>query len=149
MKITGVAPKIAIPTFIYMIVMIIIDNQTKPQFTITINHYNILMIIAIILILIGVAMVFSVAKILLKEFPEGRLMSDGLFKIFRNPMYASYMLFVIPGICLLFNSWLVLTTVIINFIFFKIFIKEEHKYLEGKFGDEYKTYLEKVKIKFL
>jgi protein-S-isoprenylcysteine O-methyltransferase Ste14 len=64
-------------------------------------------------------------------------------------MYASYLLLIIPGICLLFNSWLVLSTVVINYILFSVFIKREHRYLEEKFGSEYEEYLEKVIIKFL
>lgn len=149
MKITGAAPKIAIPTFIYMLAAIFIDNQLKPFFNITENHYSTLVIIAALLILTGVILVITAARKLLKSFKAGVLMTDGLYKIVRNPMYASYTLFIIPGLCLLFNSWLVLTTVIINFILLQIFIKEEYRYLEEKFGEEYKTYLQKVRIKFL
>jgi len=94
-------------------------------------------------------MVASCGKKLLKSFNKEKLMTDGLYKIFRNPMYAAYMLFVVPGICLLFNSWLVLTTVIINSLLFFIFIRKEHRYLQEKFGKEYEEYLQKVLIKFL
>lgn len=149
MKITGAAPKIAIPTFLWIIITVIIDSITSPLFKITMKHYSTLLIIAVIMILIGAIMVIIVARKLLKSFKAGILMTDGLYKVFRNPMYAAYFLFIIPGICLLFNSWLVLTSVIINGILFKIFIREEHRYLEEKFGSEYNVYLEKVWIKFL
>lgn len=76
-------------------------------------------------------------------------MTDGLYKYFKDPMYVAYLLFVIPGICLLFNSWLVLTTVLLNYVLYTVLIKREHKYLEEKFGAEYKAYLDKVIIKFL
>jgi protein-S-isoprenylcysteine O-methyltransferase Ste14 len=64
-------------------------------------------------------------------------------------MYAAYLIFIIPGICLLFNSWLALTTLILNYILLQIFIKEEYRYLEETFGEEYESYLKKVWIKFL
>jgi protein-S-isoprenylcysteine O-methyltransferase Ste14 len=149
MKITGSAPKIAIPSFIYLGITVVIDIYTKPLFKITLNNYTALFIVSIILLIIGISMVILTARKLLKSFKAGALIKDGLYRVFRNPMYASYMLFNIPGICLLFNSWIVLTTVIVNITLFKIFIKDEHKYLEEKFGDEYKKYLDTVLIKFL
>lgn len=149
MKITGAAPKIAIPTFIFMLITVVIDYLTSPLFKITMNNYSVLIIAGIIMIITGAVMVLSTGKKLLKSFNSEKLMTDGLYRVFRNPMYASYLIFVIPGICLLFNSWLVLTTVILNYILLKIFIKEEHQFLVEKFGEEYKNYLEKVWIKFL
>ena len=149
MKITGVAPKIAVPTFIYMLITIIIDYFTKPLFKITEENYSTFIIVGIILIVIGIIAVASVAKKLRMSFNSGILMTDGLFTIFRNPMYVSYLILIIPGICFLFNSWLVFTSLIINFILFQIFIKEEYKYLEEKYKEEYKSYLDKVLFKFL
>ena len=149
MTIAGVAPKIAIPTFIYMIIAIIIDYLTKPLFKITQNYYSTLVVLGILLVLIGIIMVIIVAKNLLKSFKANILMTDSLYKIFRNPMYTAYLILIIPGICFLFNSWLVLTSVIINYILLQILIKEEYKYLEEKFGEEYKMYLGKVWIKYL
>jgi len=149
MKIAGVAPLIAIPTFIYLILTVLIGKSMDTKFTITTNHYFFLAAIGIILIITGILMVISCGRKLLNSFNNGLLMTDGLYRIFRNPMYAAYLLFVIPGICLLFNSWLVLTTVVINYILFSIFIKREHRYLKEKFSSEYDEYLEKVFIKFL
>lgn len=149
MKIAGVAPLIAIPTLLYLILTVVISLMVSKIFTITTNHYSVLAAIGIVLITVGVLMVISCGRKLLKSFNEDLLMTDGLYRIFRNPMYAAYLIFIIPGICLFFNSWLVLTTVFINYILFSVFIKREHRYLEEKFGSEYEKYLEKVFIKFL
>lgn len=149
MIIIGVAPKIAIPTFIYILIVIFIDYILKPAFIITQNNNTTLMMLGILLIIPGIIIVISVAKKLRKSFSANTLMTEGLYKIVRNPMYTSYLILIIPGICFLFNSWLVLTPVIFNYILMQIFIKEEYKYLEEKFGEEYKIYLSKVRIKFL
>ena len=149
MKIVGVAPLIAIPTFLYLILTAVISFVTSGVFTITQQRYPVLAVTGVVLIVIGALMVISCGRKLLKSFNSGLLMTDGLYRIFRNPMYAAYLLFVIPGICLLFNSWLVLTTVIINSILFSVFIKREHHYLKEKFGSEYEKYLKNVFIKFL
>lgn len=149
MKITGVAPHIAVPTFIYLIITAIISYLTKPFFSIIENDSVVLIYLGVALILPGVIMVAACGRRLLKSFDKNILMTDGLYKIFRDPMYVAYLIFVIPGICLLFNSWLVITTVILNYVLYSTFIKKEHKYLEEKFGVEYKNYLDKVIIKFL
>ena len=149
MKITGVAPHIAVPTFLYLIITAIISHLTRPFFSIIENDGVVLIYLGVALILPGVIMVAACGRRLLKSFDKNTLMTGGLYKFFRDPMYVASLSFVIPGICLLFNSWLVLSTVILNYVFYSIFIKREHKYLEDKFGAEYKNYFDKVIIKFL
>lgn len=149
MKITGVAPLIAVPTFLYLIVTAVISYFIKPLFSILNNGSDVFVYAGIALIVPGVVMVAACGRKLLGSFDKNKLMTDGLYKYFRDPMYAAYLIFVIPGICLLFNSWLMLTAVLLNYILFKSLIKREHKYLEEKYGAEYKDYLNKVIIKFL
>ena len=102
-NIAGVAPLIAIPTFLYLILAVVISLTETKIFTISTNHYFVLAAIGIVLITGGVLMVISCGRKLLKSFNSDLLMTDGLYRIFRNPMYASYLLLIIPGICLLFN----------------------------------------------
>ena len=149
MKITGVAPQIAVPTLAYLALMAYVQFLTRPVFTIAEFHYNVMITIAIIFIFIGIFMVASVGKKLMKAYRDKTLMTDGLFKIFRNPMYSAYLLFIIPGIILLINSWLALTALVLNFILFRLYIRKEHAYLEQRFGIEYQKYLDKVWLKFL
>ena len=149
MKITGVAPKIAVPTFLYIIGAAIIDYWKRPEYNITNSHYSIILIIGLILLLIGIVMVACSARKILACFKNNKLAKDGLFKIFRNPMYAAYLIFIIPGISFILNSWLVLLAVLLNCLLLILLVKEEYKYLEEKFGDEYKKYLETVWFKFL
>jgi len=149
MKITGAAPRIAIPTLFYILIAVIVDHLYYPIFKITLNNYLTLMIVGNILILLGAGLIINVARKLTKSFNSNHLMTNGLYIVCRNPMYAAYMIFIFPGISLLLNSWLVLTSVIVNFILLQVFIKEEYKYLVEKFGEEYKTYLNKVWFKFL
>ena len=149
MKITGAAPKIAIPTIIYLFIAIYFDKLEYPLFKITLYNYSTLVVIGVIMVIIGVSMVVSVQAKLRKSFNSGFLMKDGLYKILRNPMYDAYLIFVFPGLSLFLNSWLVMSTFIVNFILLQIFIREEYRYLENKFGVEYKSYLNNVWVKFL
>ena len=149
MKITGVAPMIAVPTLLYLTLTILITYLSGDKFKITSQSSTLLIIAGSVLILFGAVIVANCGKMLLKSFSSEKLMTDGLYKIFRNPMYAAYLLFIIPGIALLFNSWLALTTVLVNYTLFSVFIKREYVYLYEKYGVEYEDYLAKVIIKFL
>ena len=149
MNVLGVGPYIAIPTFLYLALAVIITYLNGGVFKITNNNYTPLAVAGAIMILIGALMVIRCGRKVLKSFNSGKLMTDGLYKIFRNPMYAAYLLFIIPGIAFLFNSWLALTTILINYILFSFLIKREYQYLHDKFGVEYDDYLSKVLIKIL
>jgi protein-S-isoprenylcysteine O-methyltransferase Ste14 len=149
MNVLGVAPFIAIPTFLYLGLAIVVTYLNGELFKITYANYTAIALTGVVMILIGALMVAACGRKVLKSFSSGKLMTDGLYKIFRNPMYAAYLIFVIPGISLLFNSWLALTTIVVNYILFSMFIKREYSYLREKFGKEYEEYLKKVLIKFL
>ncbi len=149
MNVLGVAPFIAVPTFLYLGIAVIITYLSGEVFKITSDNYTAIAAIGAVMIFIGALMVGYCGRKVLRSFNSGKLMTDGLYKIFRNPMYAAYLLFIIPGISLLFNSWLALTTVIINYILLSFLIKREYQYLRDKFGKEYEDYLAKVLVKFL
>ncbi len=149
MKITGVAPQIAIPTFAFLALAGSVQYLTRPFFSISKFHYTGLVVLAVILILAGLIMVAAVGRKLIRAYQADMLMTDGLYKVFRNPMYSAYLLFIIPGIVLLINSWLAFAAIILNFILFRILIRKEHKYLNRKHGMEYQRYLKKVWFKFL
>lgn len=101
-------------------------------------------IIGIILIVIGLAMWASGARIIDKAFDEGKLLTSGVYAIVRNPMYSGLIVFVAPGIALSFRSWPLLTVPIVAYIGFRFLIHKEEKYLEDKFGQQYLDYKSNV-----
>ncbi|NCA75106.1 MAG: hypothetical protein EOM90_02115 [Alphaproteobacteria bacterium] len=46
-------------------------------------------------------------------------MTTGPYHYCRNPLYATIILLVIPGLALVVNSWLVLTASLVGYIAFK------------------------------
>jgi protein-S-isoprenylcysteine O-methyltransferase Ste14 len=77
---------------------------------------------------------------LLKGLKETRLITSGPYGLCQNPLYSSLILFIIPALSLLLNSWLVLTSAFIGFILFKLFIKTEYDEMEKFFGEDYIKY---------
>jgi protein-S-isoprenylcysteine O-methyltransferase Ste14 len=72
------------------------------------------------------------------------LATAGLFGIVRNPMYAAWIVFIIPGLVLLTRSWPLLLTPLVAYTAFKLLIRRENEYLEKRFGEDYRKYRAEV-----
>jgi protein-S-isoprenylcysteine O-methyltransferase Ste14 len=76
--------------------------------------------------------------------PSVALVSDGVFGWLRNPMYAGGTLFLAGLAILLASDWmLVMTIAFVVVIHFGV-VKREERYLEAKFGDAYRRYMNTV-----
>jgi protein-S-isoprenylcysteine O-methyltransferase Ste14 len=53
-------------------------------------------------------------------------------------------IFIVPGIALLVDSWIGLTTPIFMVVMLRILVRKEEAYLEGVFGSQYIEYKKKV-----
>lgn len=93
-----------------------------------------------VLFLVGVPFFIISVKTLLKGFPSGKLMKNGVYKVCRNPLYSSLICFIVPALALLTNSLLFLTVPIFMYLVFKFLIRTEEEYLESTFGQEYLDY---------
>jgi protein-S-isoprenylcysteine O-methyltransferase Ste14 len=70
---------------------------------------------------------------------------QGPYRLSRNPMYLGLVLLVL-GIALVMNSmWLVLLAVPVMLLLRNLVILREERYLEDKFGDEYRAYRQRVR----
>ena len=72
-----------------------------------------------------------------------RLVTSGIYSIVRHPQYLAGMLFGL-SFMLISQHWLVLILGIPFIIIFYIAALDEDKSLISKFGDDYKTYMQKV-----
>jgi protein-S-isoprenylcysteine O-methyltransferase Ste14 len=85
----------------------------------------------------------------LRAWSEGQLATQGPFAVMPDPIYGSFIVFVIPGISWVLNWWPILLTSVVMFVALRIFIHEEDKTMRKKFGRQYEEYRQKVLIKFL
>ncbi len=93
-----------------------------------------------ILIGIGILMLTTANAEIKKALKANKLITTGLFSRIRNPMYASHIFFIMPGVCLLINNAMVFLSVIFALIIFLILIAKEEKDLEENFQVEYLRY---------
>jgi protein-S-isoprenylcysteine O-methyltransferase Ste14 len=146
MSVMGVGHKIALPTLAWLAVSEAASWFTRPLFGIS-GNYAALLVIAIIMIVVGFSLNLAAAFTILKAHSANKLATGGMYAVFRDPMYVVMILLVLPGLFLLLNSWLALTSVVPAYVCYRIFTREEHKYLEARYGDEYRKYIRKVPVK--
>ncbi len=101
---------------------------------------------------VGVGTVFSCATVFKKAKTEikpwkttSTIITTGVYGFSRNPIYCSFVL-VGASVAFAVNSlWVVLSQVLLVVILNKLVIQKEERYLEQKFGDEYRAYKERVR----
>jgi protein-S-isoprenylcysteine O-methyltransferase Ste14 len=72
------------------------------------------------------------------------LVTAGIFRWLRNPMYVGFTLCLAGLAVLLASDWtLVMTVAFVAVLHFGV-VKREERYLEAKFGDAYRRYKETV-----
>jgi protein-S-isoprenylcysteine O-methyltransferase Ste14 len=136
----GIGPKIGGPSIPLLAVLIFVSLKFKSIFTISSGDSKVILWLGIFLICSGLVLYFLTLPLLLKGLKETKLITYGAYYLCRNPLYAAFIIFLVPGIALALNSWLLLITPVLAYILFKISIKSEYKEMEEFFGDEYIKY---------
>lgn len=77
-------------------------------------------------------------------FPKGQLITTGVYSLSRNPIYASWIIFVLPGLAVICNNWIFLLAAVVMYILLTINIKEEENDLTAIFGEKYTDYTNTV-----
>lgn len=136
----GIGPKLGSFVVPWLALTIFFSLKFKSTFTYLENKSATLFIMGIAFVFIGSLLYVFTIPALMKGLKETRLVTTGTFYLCCNPLYSSILFFILPGISLLMNSWLVLTTSVSGFILLKIFIRSEYAEMEKFFGDEYRKY---------
>lgn len=77
--------------------------------------------------------------------PSTRIVSHGLYRFTRNPMYIGFALWTL-GLAILCNSiWTLLAAPVGLVLVDRLVVVREERYLERKFGDEYLSYKRRVR----
>ena len=140
----GVGPKYTLFSLIYCILSVALSKYFDPFFKIDFIPYSLLATVAIVLILIGIPF-YMVSLITIKRaFAAGRLVTEKTFGMCRHPVYSAWIIFFVPGIMLLVNTWIGLTAPLVMYFLLRILVKKEELYLENVFGNEYLAYKKRI-----
>jgi protein-S-isoprenylcysteine O-methyltransferase Ste14 len=92
------------------------------------------------LAVIGLGLLFWSMWTLRNWWAKDQLCIMGPFKWFRHPMYAAWITFILPGVALYLNSWIVLFFVVFTHPIWHQLVIQEEKIMFEKFQNEYHSY---------
>ncbi|MGE0087042.1 MAG: isoprenylcysteine carboxylmethyltransferase family protein [Desulfococcaceae bacterium] len=140
----GIGPVFVFLSVSYGMIMFVLTYFFYPFFQITVVPYPLMAGLGICLIVIGIPFFVISAVTVMRAYNADRLVTDGIFRYCRHPLYASWVVFLVPGMVLPVNSWLGLTVPVFMFSILRILVRKEEKYLEDVFGSEYLAYKKRV-----
>jgi protein-S-isoprenylcysteine O-methyltransferase Ste14 len=144
MNILGIGANLIAFGFPYILIVIVLESFYPKSFNFTIVLRAPVLSAGLILIMIGLVFLIFTLQTFNDKFNKGELITSGTYSLCRNPIYASWILFIIPGIALSKNSWLILIASLLMYVVFKFNIKKEEQVLRETFGNEYLEYKNSV-----
>ncbi len=98
----------------------------------------------IALLLFGIPFWFIAAVTLRRAYDAEELCTTGVFSLCRNPIYAAWILFLLPGGLLFFRAPLLFLIPLLFYGVLRQVFPKEDAWLEKKYGEAYRLYRERV-----
>ena len=140
----GVGPRFAGLSILFGSLALLLTHLSGDLFRMNFMPYEILAPAGIVLIIAGLSVSLTAFVTVTRAFNTGQLVTTGVYAICRNPSYSAWVFLIAPGIMLLANTWLGMTTVPIMYAILSILVKTEERYLKDRFGSEYAEYRNRV-----
>jgi protein-S-isoprenylcysteine O-methyltransferase Ste14 len=99
---------------------------------------------SIAILLVGIPFWFISAITLKKAYEAETLCTSGVFALCRNPIYAAWILFLVPGFVLFFRNPLLLAIPLVMYAVLRHVLPQEDAWLENKYGEAYRSYRTRV-----
>jgi len=96
------------------------------------------------LIIAGVAILVIALVQVHSAFSSRRLVTSGVYAYMRDPVYAVWILFIVPGLILIMGMLLLTIAPFLMYLLLKALIGREEAYMELTFGKEYLDYKSQV-----
>ena len=137
-------PKWALPVAVYFVLAVGVHVVTSPLFVVTAWSACTSTALGLLLLLTGTILYASAWVSLRRGLRDARLVTSGLYRIVRHPLYASAVFFTIPGVALISRSWLLLPMPLLAYAALRICLPAEDDRLQERFGERYGRYKSKV-----
>ncbi len=142
MSLWGVGPIFFVVSLFVFGVAIYFSSQ-KPEVFYYSGYKHPTYIFSAILIVFGSYLWIGQGRKIDTYIRKGILATKGGYGIVRNPIYSG-ILFIITGVLLLIQSWLMLAILPVIYIILICLLKQEDKVLINAFGEEYTNYKKQV-----
>lgn len=139
----GVGPKFTVVSAVTAILIFTIHFVWLGPLKIPLSR-TLTLIFGTVLVVIGIPVFLVPGLTIDRYFEDGELATKGLYSYIRHPIYGSWILLIVPGVVFLLNSLIGFLVPVFMYVVFKIFIVEEDRYLEEKFGQRFLDYKRNV-----
>jgi protein-S-isoprenylcysteine O-methyltransferase Ste14 len=144
MTVWGIGPQFTVWSVGYGAVCLLVSFLFPDVFLIDFVPAWVLVLLGALLVAVGVPFFFVSAAAVHRAYHAGRLLTGGIYALCRHPLYASWILLLVPGIVLIARTWLGLSVPVFMYVLLRILMREEEDYLESRFGEEYRAYRARV-----
>jgi len=140
----GVGPRIMLRTIPIVLVAIACGIFESELVNMNLFDNDLVKTFGWIWLLAGVATFAIALAQFITNFPKGKLISVGMYACSRNPIYSSWIIFILPALSLVLNNWLFFAAAYVMARSTISLVKEEEKELQQVFGKEYEEYKYRV-----
>jgi protein-S-isoprenylcysteine O-methyltransferase Ste14 len=140
----GIGPRLMLTCLVPALFSLALSKWLSPLFEYPFPDAAMKIPLAVALVSGGVLFWVCSVVTIMKAYSEKRLCTSGVYGLCRHPVYASWVLFILPGLSLLFDSWLFLASPLVMYSALCTHAPVEDRYLEDLFGEEYTRYRERV-----
>jgi protein-S-isoprenylcysteine O-methyltransferase Ste14 len=140
----GVGPRIMLPSVVCAVAAWFATRAWPDVCLLLWAPQAVLTTLAVILLALGVPLWLVGVITVMRAYDRDQLRTSGVFALVRHPVYSAWIVFVFPGIALLFRSWPMLLVPLVAYAIFKRLIHREDEYLQGRFGQAFLDYRAQV-----
>ncbi|MFX1313068.1 MAG: methyltransferase family protein [Promethearchaeota archaeon] len=139
----GIGPKMFLISIPFILLFAFLSLFFDPIFQFP-GDTEWLLILGLVWMFLGFIVLLISRRTIKRIFRENKLITIGIYGYVRDPIYATWILGISPGIALIFQSWILCFIPLVLYIVYRILIPIEEKFLENKYGDEYLSYKKHV-----
>lgn len=140
----GVGPRIILTTAPLLAAAIFFEIKAAPFTEIVSVKSAEAIIIGWIWLIAGLFFFIAALAQFIINFPKGKLITTGVYAFSRNPIYASWVVFILPATGIICNNWLFFAAALTMGIATSLLVRREEMQLLKVFGKQYAAYKLKV-----
>ncbi len=140
----GVGPQLTLLTLGYATLTVVVWRFAPDKTCIHFVPYWVLATTGAVLVAIGLPFLRWAAVGAMQAYDADSLATQGVFRFCRHPIYASWVVFLVPGATFLTGSWVVLTVCPVMYVCARVLVRREEAYLHHEFGQAYLDYRARV-----
>lgn len=140
----GVGPKIILSAAGYAALAAAVTNAWPEACLVQFVPRGVFQAAGGILLVLGIPMWLAAVVSAMRAYNGDQLRTSGVFGLCRHPVYAAWIVLLLPALTLLTRSWPLMLTPLVAYAVFKRLIHVEDEYLEERFGEAYRAYRARV-----